>query len=279
MKLLRETIRRIIVESAQDGAFMEWWFNREDKEDYEDWNSQDFTKHKEMLIQNPENVQARSMEDGPDKFEIEKLFQDKREIKRYWNENCDRTFWQSGKVKFFHSLNYYEPEITTDALSKGISNEDDMVNLSVKGFLEQYKLRNNKDEMSTYGVYNGKAPEGLGRGVFATGVLIEGRVTFAFKGDAMVESRSKATPADYERHKSSGMPKRMSPYDNYLDGVLFNEEDCIAKGVGECIIDNWSIDSLVYDMQLVSIKNEVAIENLASELGIGVLYTHEVFKK
>ena len=279
MKLLREIIRKIIVESEQGDAFMEWWFNREDKEDYEDWNTQDFTKHKEMLANNPESAQARSMAPGPDKFEIEKLFQDKRAIKRYWNENCDRTFWQSGKVKFFHSLNYYEPDISTDTLSKGIATEDDMFNLSVRGFLEQYKLRNNKDEMSTYGVYNGKAPEGVSREVMATGILIEGRVTFAYKDDAMVESRSKATPADYERHKSSGMPKRMSPYDSYLDGVLFNEEDCKEKGVGECIIDNWSIDSVVYDMQYVSEQQEAAIDKLANELGIGVLYAHEVFKK
>lgn len=277
MKLLRKAIRKLILESPEDDMFMEWWFDKKDRVPYRKWSRLDFTKHKEMLTKHPDESFEELGFVRPDEQQIKKLFKDKRVIKKYWNENCDRAFWQSGKVKFFHSLNYYEPDVPSDALMKGIATEGGMVNMSIKGFLQKYKLKNNKDEMSTYGIYDRQAPDDVDLEVLSLGVLIEGRVTFAHSKDAMVESRSKATPADYKTHKSSGMPKRMSPHYEYLQGLLFTEEDCRDKGVGECILDNWSVKAIVLEKGSMRKEQELGVHKLAAELGIDIVYSHEVF--
>ena len=105
--------------------------------------------------------------------------------------------------------------------------------------------------------------------------MITGRVTFAHSGDAMVESRSKANAADYERHQSSGMPKRMSPRSAYLNGLLFNESDCKEKGVGECIIDNWSIEAIVHNESYIATDPEMVEElvDIAVEYGVDLVTT------
>ncbi len=280
MKLLRETIRKIILESPESDDFIEWWVNKENRVKYDNWNRMDFTKHEDMLAQHPEESKTNTSPKSfviPDAQQIKRLVQDKRAIKQYWNENCDRAFWQSGKVKFFHSLNYYESGISSHKLSTGIAKEDDMANLNIKGFFRKYKLENNKDEMSTYGIYDGQPPsDSISREVFTLGVLIEGRVTFAHAEDVMSESRSKATAADYKAHQSSGMPKRMPPGAEYIGGLLFTEADCREKGINECILDNWSIKTIVIEKGTMRKWKESAVREYAAELGINVLYSHEV---
>lgn len=278
MKLLRETIRRLILEAGETEAFIKWWHNREGTAKYDAWHRMDFTKHPDMLATSP--FASSNDPKGfvkPDAQQIKRLFQDKRAIKQYWNEKCDRAFWQSGKVKFFHSLNYYDAGGTTSTVPTDVTSESKMIDLSIRGFFRKYKLKGNKDEMSTYGIYDGQPPsDAENRDVFKLGVLIEGRVTFAHADDAMVESRSKATAADYKRHQSSGMPKRMSPGVEYMGGLLFTEADCREKGINECVLDNWSVKTVVIEKGSMPKWKESTIREYAAELGINVLYSHEV---
>ena len=122
--------------------------------------------------------------------------------------------------------------------------EDNFNDLSAEGFFGMYKKSGNRDEMSTYGIYDGKHQITKFQTNF--GVMISGRVTLATMDDAWTESRSKASPKDLERHASSGMPKRIMPTDDKVASLLFEEEDIKEFGkIGECIIDNWSIDAVV----------------------------------
>ena len=71
-------------------------------------------------------------------------------------------------------------------------------------------------------------------------------ITFAVAFDAHTESRSKATPSDYQRHKSSGMPKRPR-IDPHQRGLIFDAEDAEifqSGNAGEFIVDNWAWDTL-----------------------------------
>ena len=98
--------------------------------------------------------------------------------------------------------------------------------------------------MSTYGIYNDE--HWIPRQQQKFGVIISGRVTLATMADAFTESRSKASPKDIATHASSGMPKRIMPDNDKVASLLFEEEDIKHFGsIGECIIDNWSIDAIV----------------------------------
>ena len=116
--------------------------------------------------------------------------------------------------------------------------------------------------MSTYGIYNGKHQ--IPRQQQKFGVLISGRVTIATMDDAFTESRSKASGKDIETHVSSGMPKRIMPDDDKIASLLFEEEDIKEFGmIGECIVDNWSIDAIV-----CSPKMEFELKNSAKILSM-----------
>ncbi len=248
---LRQLIRKLILERSQAFEdFQEYWFNtEEDRQQFDDWDHLDFTKHKDMLnktlhdVTGVLNPQRRAKIKARTPKQVETLFDQKREIKRYWNEHCDREFWQSGKVKYFHSLSYYGDPGT--GLQHGVEDETNMQDMSILKFLRMYDLKGNKDEMSAFGIYNNEMPHCESANALQFGVLIEGRVTFAHAEDAFVESRSKGLPSDHEKHKSSGMPKRISPTSKLVDGILFDEEDVKDKGVGECILDNWSVTAVV----------------------------------
>ena len=255
MKLLRRIIRQLILEGPAFDEFEELWFNREEGDEaFFDRNptlgvdDMDGTYHKGMFKQKQKDLTPSTR--WTEK-EIDELFDEKRDLKRAWNAMIDkrglRSFWEGPKMQYFHSLMYYDQGIPTDELETGVAEEDSMADLTMEGFLKKYKLKGNRDEMSTYGVYNGVAK--CSRHEKFLGVLIEGRVTLASSMDAFVESRSKATKGDMQRHKGSGMPKRMLPTDDFIQSLLFDESDIkAAQGyVGECVVDNWDVVAIVYD--------------------------------
>ena len=89
--------------------------------------------------------------------------------------------------------------------------------------------------------------------------------------DAFTESRSKATPADKARHEGSGMPKRVMYDQENVDKLLFEEEDIKEfNKIGECIIDNWSIDAIVCNPKMKQSLIDAA-ETLANRFGVPMI--------
>ena len=276
MKNLRQYIRHMILESLAKDTFDEAWFNTEEERPQQQWDKlrqMTGTFHKDKLKQRKleNNIAHFSDED------IDDLFDAKRDVKRLWNETIDkfnlRDFWENNDdIVYFHSLTYYEGT-SKSGLQQDMN--DEPMNLSVSNFLEKYKIRGNKDEMSTFGVYKGKSD--AGRGDREHGFILKGRVTLATKVDAFTESRSKGAPSDMERHKSSGMPKRMLPKSKNINRLVFDEDDIPSQGLGECVLDNWSIVGYVVGD---SIENNYEYDmtlKWCDENGIKVWYTPEIF--
>ena len=240
MKQLRYIIQQLILESVAKDYFDEAWFNTEEERPQQQWDnlrSMAGTFHKDKLKQNKLDNHATHLSDE----DIDALFDGKRDVKRLWNETIDkfnlRDFWENNDdIVYFHSLSYYDG---TSKSGLQLDLDDEPMNLSVSNFLKKYKIKGNKDEMSTFGVYKGKSD--VSRKDKKEGFILKGRVTLVTKYDAFTESRSKGAPSDMERHKSSGMPKRMLPNSENISRLLFDEDDIPDRGIGECILDNWSI--------------------------------------
>lgn len=247
MKQLRYIIQQLILESVAKDYFDEAWFNTEEERPQQQWDnlrSMAGTFHKDKLKQNKLDNHVTHLSDE----DIDALFDGKRDLKRLWNETIDkfnlRDFWENNEdMVFFHSLTYYGESSSgtkgkqLDTLQVDIA--DEPLNLSVSSFLKNYKIKGNKDEMSTFGVYKGSS--NASRRERKEGFILKGRVTLATRYDAWVESRSKGSPSDMNRHKSSGMPKRSIPNSENIERLLFDASDIADRGVGECILDNWSI--------------------------------------
>jgi len=241
MKLLRQIIRKIILQESVKETFKELWYNvEEERSKFQGDPYFAGSHHKDNLKQMyPDDVHG----------EIEELFDNKRDLKRLWNEQVDtyglRSFWEGPKMKYFHSLSYYgSPMEASDKLSYSDDTDEAIHDLSARGFFKLYRKDNNRDEMSTYGIYNGMHQ--IPRQQQKFGVIISGRVTLASMKDSFTESRSKATKKDIARHAGSGMPKRIMPSDEMIDDLLFEEDDIIESGlIGECVLDNWGIDAIV----------------------------------
>jgi len=274
MKLLRETIRRIILESSAKDEFEEIWFNtEEDRSEWDDYETLG-TNHRDMI---------RSRKDWAFKeSEIDNLFKQKRDLKSLWNDMVEkygsRSFWQGPKMAYFHSLSYYvqSDSLFGNADIRQRAFEDGQIkNLSIAKFFDEYKMSGNKDEMSTWGIYNkGKGP---GTTIEDLGVMLKGRVTLASSADAWVESRSKATTKDQSIHQSSGMPKRMMPSQSNVAGLVFDESDLTATP-GECVLDNWSIDAIVYNPNRYSESDVSALNAFAESKGIPLLKSQDCWK-
>ena len=278
MKLLRQTIRKIILESEAQDEFFEWLYNVDDPSQdparYSHLEREDSfsTLHRDMATMHqytstPEYVSSpgsQTSTKNPTKRELDGYFNLKRDIKRKWNELADHGFWQGPKMKYFHDLTYYDGQANfndEDDLPTGQLSDETVFDISMKKFLEIYKIKGNKDEMSTWGVHKGRC-----RADLDYGLLLTGRVTLAHNDDAFTESRSKASAADMQKHVSSGLPKRVPPH--RAPGLLFNEEDISKSGrgtVGECILDNWSIEAIVIDKRNRKFNQ---IQQIASSLNI-----------
>jgi len=250
MKNLRRLIRQIILEGPVKDEFDEAWYNTEtERETYRSADSEMGTFPRDAI---DHGYQYRLDYSGD---EIDQLFTDKRDLKRTWNKTIDakglRSFWEGPKMKYFHSLSYYGSGTTSvDTLQQGEYSDNDIRDLSISAFLREYKLTGNKDEMSTYGIYVPDKSLAIVRhhiNQMTIGVLLQGRVTLATDDDAWTESRSKATKKDRQVHKPSGIPKRIMPTNANIQSLLFEEEDIKVDGVGECILDNWGIEAIVYN--------------------------------
>ena len=226
-------------------------------------------------------IRDRYLDDAhPD---IDELFDDKRDLKRLWNKTIDdydlRSFWEGPKMKYFHSLSYYgSPLNSSDKLSHSHDTDESIQDLSAHGFFQLYDKTGNKDEMSTYGVYGNEHQ--IPRQQLKFGVIISGRVTLATMDDAFTESRSKATKKDLERHEGSGMPKRIMPSDDFISMLLFEEEDIKEFGkIGECVVDNWSIDAIVCSPKMKGYGLFAAAKTLAKQYGVPLLEPKDLGKK
>ena len=186
--MLRELIRQIILEGNVKETFDELWYNvEEERSQFEGDPSSAGSHHKD-------NLKQLYLDRAHDS--IDELFDNKRDLKRLWNEMIDtynlRGFWEGPKMKYFHSLSYYgSTDSAVDKLSYSELDDESIQDLSAHGFFQLYNKSGNKDEMSTYGIYN-KAHQ-IPRHQQKFGVLISGRVTLATTTDAFTESRSKAT--------------------------------------------------------------------------------------
>jgi len=275
MKLLRKYIQQILLEGPARKEFRNWYWELEEPVSYNRSGSYMMggTQHKDMLMNRRINKKKMSREEA--QVFVDEVFADKRKLKRKWNELVEkygtRSFWEGPEMKYFHSLTYYGRGVS-DNLKTGVLQEYEMVDLSVEAFLETYKLSGNKDEMSTYGVHKGKSQATWDQQ--ALGFLIEGRVTLATNQDAFVESRSKATKVDMQRHRSSGLPKRVMAIDNRAIGLLFDASDIGVSGPGECILDNWSIEAIVYNPGMV---DENAVVDVAQKYDIPMISQDKVF--
>ena len=275
MKLLQETISKLLLEGQKFDDFQDWLKLKNPKDYIGNWEKESKernleTMHKDHLrkkLHGPKGISDSSPNFERIDSDVDQYFTDRRDIKRYWNENCDREFWQGPNMRYFHSLSYYGHGVS-DTLVQNVQNEIGCEDLSLIGFAQQYKMTGNKDEMSTWGVCKGTC--------FASafekklGVEIEGRVTLAVRKDGMVESRSKATPTDHMRHVGSGLPKRPTTGKRFTDALLFDEEDVKEShtGVGECVLDNWSVKAIWYDPRKYSYDELDGLEAFGDALGI-----------
>ena len=272
MKNLRRLIRQIILEGPAKDEFDEAWYNSDtERETYKSADSEMGTFPRDAI---DHGYQYRLDYSGD---EIDQLFIDKRDLKRSWNETIDskglRSFWEGPKMKYFHSLAYYgSANSAVDTLQQGEYSDNDIRDLSISAFLREYKLAGNKDEMSTYGIYvpdKSLSVVDLHVNQMTIGVLLQGRVTMATNDDAWTESRSKATKKDRQAHRSSGIPKRIMPTNSNVHSLLFEEEDIKDKAVGECILDNWGIEAIVYNPKTITGAHlGDAVRKLSKQYGI-----------
>ena len=280
MKLLREIIRSIILEGPVKDSFDELWYNtEEERETYQMMQSGEGTYHRDTLADQSKNYLRPYTDEFMDQF-----FDDKRDLKRLWNETIDanglRSFWEGPKMKYFHSLSYYGSAINSvDQLQQGEYSDDDIRDLSLAAFLREYKKSDNKDEMSTWGYHVPSNYIACPPNQMILGVILKGRVTLASATDAWTESRSKASKKDMARMKSSGLPKRVMPTDDNVEALLFEEGDMDEKGdLGECILDNWSIETIVYNPNTrTGAFLGDAVRQLSEEYGIPWMTVKDAF--
>ena len=78
------------------------------------------------------------------------------------------------------------------------------------------------------------------------------------------------------RHAPSGMPKRIAPTDDKIQSLLFEEEDIIYfNNLGECILDNWSIEAIVCTTFLPDSFIDAA-QDLADQYGVPLITPKEM---
>ena len=97
MKLLRRLIRQIILEGPVKDSFDEAWFNsEEERSNFEGRDDPGIGTH------HKDNLKDLYLEEEYD--EIDEFFEDKRDLKRLWNnvvdENGLRSFWEGPNAVF-----------------------------------------------------------------------------------------------------------------------------------------------------------------------------------
>jgi len=251
VKRLRQYIRQIILESPELQADVEEFVHNRENTPYTGPRLMS-TQHREYAKTTGKNEEKHDLSDE----EIDRSFELRRDVKRFWNENADHSFWQNpNKVIAVHDLGYYsdlgDPD-EEDLVFFIADDEDDMheKDLSIPLFVKKYppgKIQ--KDEMSTYGFYGSLSSIFPLKGIKLGIVLNPRRVTYASQNDAFSESRGQASPEDIKRHKGSGLPKRPRVGKTFRGrNQLFDEEDVkAARKIGELIVDNWTYKVVVID--------------------------------
>ena len=78
------------------------------------------------------------------------------------------------------------------------------------------------------------------------------------------------------RHAPSGLPKRIAPTDDKIQSLLFEEQDIKEFGkLGECILDNWSIEAIVCTTFLPDSLIDAA-QDLADQYGVPLITPKEM---
>ena len=179
----------------------------------------------------------------------------RRDIKRIWNDNSDQNFFQN-EVTCIHWLNYVHGHPSSSrsferSLKRILQGNPPIPPGSVS-----------KNEFSTLGYVGNETSEYQGDGI--VGIKIDpdnSYVSFAAVVDSWTEFNYGTPSATREYYKSSGLPKR--PAKNISPNkVIFNKEDFLNSGADmlkECIVDNWSWDTIVIDESYIKSKNIVEL--------------------
>ena len=280
MRNLREYIRQIILESPELQADMEEFVHNRENTPYTGSRSMS-TQHREYAKTTGRDHLSRGEQMSDD--EIDRSFELRRDVKKFWNENADHKFWQNpNKVIAVHDLGYYSDLGDPDEEDPSpwlADDEDDMLekDLSVPLFIKKYppgKIQ--KDEMSTYG-FLGSLNSIFPLKRINLGIILDPRrVTYAAKRDAFSESRGQASAADKERHKGSGLPKRPRVGSRFLGrNQLFDEEDVKTAGkIGELIVDNWTYKIVVINPAFYgNLDEQEAVVNSIKAHGVDVYHS------
>jgi len=184
----------------------------------------------------------------------------RRDTKKLWNKYADHNFFQDPN-KFFvwHTLGLFSGN---DKLSGYLS-------LGSGGKIPGIHVPN-KNELSCFGIlpkpYGGRTwgpDQSMSYFTFK-----KYRVTFACKYDAASERLSRATPADVEKHKHSGLSKRPGVYTGH-EGVPLDQKDVEAmsdsRGLGEVIIDNWIVDTFYCHQDDIEAASAIGLKCKALE--------------
>jgi len=177
----------------------------------------------------------------------------RRDKKKLWNRYADHSYFQNPKRFFvYHYLGHY---------SSNKRLEDYFPRASTKpGRVPGIDFAN-KDELSCFG---SQAWPGVDQGDLVQLLMPfftfkKYRVTFASVEDASTEWLSKATMADVEKHKASGLPKRPYVYLNYRE-IPLDEEEVEEQGLEEVVIDNWIIDTFYCEEYDVEYAKELGLK-------------------
>ena len=159
----------------------------------------------------------------------------RRKIKKSWNRFADHTFFQDPKkMQVIHFLGYFSGgNSLTDYFPEGKVTPGRIPGIHIPS----------RNELSCYGYIPPADPKDFIS--FATGPYFtfkKYRVTLVSTLDAATERLSKATPADIERMKGSGLAKRPSTLSPDSDFPI-DEEGAFSYNIEEVVIDNWIIDT------------------------------------
>ena len=159
----------------------------------------------------------------------------RRWIKKDWNQYADHAFFQDPKkMQVVHFLGYFSGgDSLTDYFPEGKVTPGRIPGIHIP----------NRNELSCYGYVPPADPKDFIS--FATGPYFtfkKYRVTLVSTIDAATERLSKATPADIERMKGSGLAKRPTSLSRDEDFPI-DEKELEHFNIEEVVIDNWIVDT------------------------------------
>lgn len=176
----------------------------------------------------------------------------RRDKKKLWNQYADHSYFQDPKKFFvYHYLGHYsENNGLEDYFPRGSTTPGRVPGIDVP----------NKNELSCFG---GPGRYGGGESIqllmpFFT--FKKRRVTFASDEDAATEWLSRATPADIQKYKGSGLPKRPNVYLRHRSIPLDEEEVETIGQLEEVVIDNWIIDTFYCEKEDVEYAKELGLK-------------------